>query len=314
MEMERACVSDHHHQQLARLAAGKLGRWKGCVIHLSKSILSSARWSSLTSVGERSSDDQSGYPSPAKGTGRSQSTRIQRGRFPRVRDVLHNCRRGRRSTTRRRSTARETCKATRTMLETQCHNSGPAGEKLRPEWNKTSSARSCQLSVILSGEEVCGDIAECVDAQCTAFFGQQQARQHSVQVDRVVPQLPSQVRNGDQKRAVREWTWQRKTLRTEAVDAEVVWLETKVCSHKPAHGKATTPWSVNDRMAKQTTRRNGLGRNHLSSIREWQRHRPHFLVKPAGTSRHRPWQYSARMFRSWSGPPRAWATKRDKTV
>ena len=38
----------------------------------------------------------------------------------------------------------------------------------------------------LSDEDVCEDISECVHAECAAFFGREQARQHGVHVEKVV--------------------------------------------------------------------------------------------------------------------------------
>ena len=47
---------------------------------------------------------------------------------------------------------------------------------------KVSGSADCSLS----DEDVCEDISECVHAECAAFFGREQARQHGVQVEKVV--------------------------------------------------------------------------------------------------------------------------------
>ena len=52
-------------------------------------------------------------------------------------------------------------------------------------WSRTSCVHSWQL-IALSDEDVCEDISECVHAECVAFFGREQARQHGVHVEKVV--------------------------------------------------------------------------------------------------------------------------------
>ena len=69
-----------------------------------------------------------------------------------------------------------------------CHSCVPDGEfgdvvdSMEQDIVCAFVAADCSLS----DEDVCEDISECVHAECAAFFGREQARQHGVHVEKVV--------------------------------------------------------------------------------------------------------------------------------
>ena len=81
-----------------------------------------------------------------------------------------------------------------------CQSCGPDGEfcdvvdRMEQDIECAFVAADCSLS----DEDVCEDISECVHAECAAFLGREQARQHGA-CGKSRAQLPTKIRVGDQE-------------------------------------------------------------------------------------------------------------------
>ena len=100
----------------------------------------------------------------------------------------------------------------------------------------------------LSDEDVCEDISECVHAECAAFFGREQARQHGVHVVLVVHSFRPKSELETKKRQVHvEQAKKNSTCRT--CGRKGHWAGDRVCpnfvGNRSIPGSSTRPWSAN---------------------------------------------------------------------
>ena len=66
-----------------------------------------------------------------------------------------------------------------------CHSCCPDGE-FGDVMDRMEQDIVCAfVAAAFSDEDICEDISECVHAECAAFFGREQARQHGVHMEKV---------------------------------------------------------------------------------------------------------------------------------
>ena len=131
-----------------------------------------------------------------------------------------------------------------------CHSWGPDGEfgdvvdRMEQDIVCAFVAADCSLS----DEDICEDISECVHAECAAFFGREQARQHRVRVEKVVHSF--RPKSGLEIKKRREHVEQAKrnsTCRT--CGRKGHWAGDQVCpsfvGNRAVPGSSTRPWSAN---------------------------------------------------------------------
>ena len=100
----------------------------------------------------------------------------------------------------------------------------------------------------LSDEDVCEDISECVHAECAAFFGREQARQHGVHVEKVVHSFrPKSELEIKKRREHVEHAKRNSTCRT--CGRKGHWAGDQICpnfvGNRSAPGSSTRPWNAN---------------------------------------------------------------------
>ena len=99
----------------------------------------------------------------------------------------------------------------------------------------------------LSDEDICEDISECVHAECAAFFGREQARQHGVHVEKVVHSFRPKSELEIKKR--REHVeLAKRNLMCRTCGRKGHWAGDQVCpnfvGNRSAPGNSTRPWSA----------------------------------------------------------------------
>ena len=100
----------------------------------------------------------------------------------------------------------------------------------------------------LSDEDVCEDISECVHAECAAFFGCEQARQHGGHVEKVVHSFrPKSELEIKKRREHVEHGKRNSTCRT--CGRKGHWAGDQICpnfvGNRSAPGSSTRPWNAN---------------------------------------------------------------------
>ena len=131
-------------------------------------------------------------------------------------------------------------------------------------WNKTLCVHSWQLTA-LSDEDVCEDISESVHAECAAFFGREQARQHGVHVEKVVHSFrPKSELEIKKRRELVEHAKRISTCRT--CGRKGHWAGDKICpnfiGNRSAPGSSTRPWNANwSRDVSKTDKRHMKGKD-----------------------------------------------------
>ena len=100
----------------------------------------------------------------------------------------------------------------------------------------------------LSDEDVCEDTSECFLAECAAFFGREQARQHGVHVEKVVRSFrPKSELEIKKRREHVERAKRNSTCRT--CGRKGHWAGDQVCpnffGNRSIPGSSTRPWSAN---------------------------------------------------------------------
>ena len=124
-----------------------------------------------------------------------------------------------------------------------CHSCGPDRE-FGDVVDRVEQDIVCALVAAdrsLSDEDVCEDISECVHAECVAFFGREQARQHGVHVERVVHSF----RPKSELEIKKRWEHVEHAKR----NSTCRWAGDQVCpkfvGNRSVPGSSTRPWSAN---------------------------------------------------------------------
>ena len=131
-----------------------------------------------------------------------------------------------------------------------CQSCGPDGEhgdvvdRMEQDIVCAFVAADCSLS----DEDVCEDISECVHAECAAFSGREQARQHGVHVEKVVHSFqPKSELEIKKRRELVEHAKRNSTCRT--CGRKGHWAGDKNClnfvGNRSAFGSSTRPWNAN---------------------------------------------------------------------
>ena len=131
-----------------------------------------------------------------------------------------------------------------------CHSCGPDGkfgdvvDRMEQDIVCAFVAADCSLS----DEDVCEDISECVHAECAAFFGREQTRQHGVHVEKVVHSFrPKSELEIKKRREHVEQAKRNSTCRT--CGRKGRWAGDQVCpnfvGNRSIPGSSTRPWSAN---------------------------------------------------------------------
>ena len=128
-----------------------------------------------------------------------------------------------------------------------CYSCGPDGEfgdvvdRMEQDIVCAFVAADCSLS----DEDVCEETSECVHAECAAFFGREQARQHGVHVEKVVHSFrPKSELEIKKRREHVEHAKRNSTCRT--CGRKGHWAGDQICpnfvGNRSAPGSSTRPY------------------------------------------------------------------------
>ena len=135
-----------------------------------------------------------------------------------------------------------------------CRSCGPDGEfgdvvdRMEQDIECAFVAADCSLS----DDDVCEDTSECVHAECAAFFGREQARQHGVHVEKVVHSFrPKSELEIKKRRELVEHAKGKSTCRT--CGRKGHWAGDKICPNFCK--KSISTWQLDEAMERQLEQR-----------------------------------------------------------